>query len=143
MIGLCQICGRNPATIYDDDLELRVCGDCRASYVHGDEMAMEDQPERNGHEIPLMAATFAFACCIVLFVAEPSTTAGALVICSMLGYAAVAAWVALTDHARRTKRYGVTCKISEVKFTFGSPKKDYGSTTFESNSRAPVHQPFY
>lgn len=124
MIGLCQICGRNPATIYDDDLELRVCGECRASYVHGDEMAVEDQPEKRTHEIPLMAATFAFACCIVLFVAEPSTTTGALVICSMLGYAAVAAWAALADRARCTKRYGVTCKISKVKFTFGSPKRE-------------------
>ena len=106
MIGLCQICGRNPATIYDDNLELRVCAECRASYVHGDEMAVEDQPDRRRQEIPLMAATFTFAGCIVLFVAEPSTATGAFVICSMLGYAAVAAWAALTDRARCTKSYG-------------------------------------
>lgn len=37
MIGLCDVCGKRLARFYDDDLELRMCGECRASYVHGDE----------------------------------------------------------------------------------------------------------
>lgn len=41
MICLCQICGKRPARIYDDDLELKVCRECRASYVHGDEFVEE------------------------------------------------------------------------------------------------------
>ena len=39
MIGLCEICGKRLARFYDESLELRLCGECRASYVHGDELA--------------------------------------------------------------------------------------------------------
>lgn len=37
MIGLCELCGKRIARIYDPDLELRVCKECRESYKHGDE----------------------------------------------------------------------------------------------------------
>lgn len=109
MIGLCQICGKRPARIYDDDLELRMCGECRASYKHGDELG-EDPPEDDRRarrrEIALMASTAAFGGFVVVFVAEPSTTSGMCIVGSMLVYAVIASWVALTDRARCTKRYG-------------------------------------
>lgn len=110
MIGLCQICGKRPAKIYDDDLELRMCGECRASFKRGDELAgepsEEDDRKASRREIALMAATAVFGGFVVLFVAEPSTTSGMCIVGSMLVYSAIAGWVALTDRARCTKRYG-------------------------------------
>jgi uncharacterized protein with PIN domain len=43
---ICQLCGRRIARIYDEDLELRLCPVCRASYQHGDfYMAIEQAIE--------------------------------------------------------------------------------------------------
>lgn len=109
MIGLCQICGKRPAKIYDDDLELRMCGECRASFKRGDELG-EDPPEDDRRarmsEIALVAVTAVFGGFVVVFVAVPSTTSGMCIVGSMLAYAVIAGWAALTNRARCTKRVG-------------------------------------
>ena len=73
-----------------------------------EEQVAEVEEERRAvrREAALMGATLALAFFVVLFVAEPSVDTGLMVMGSMLGYAAVAGWVALTDRLRCTKRVG-------------------------------------
>lgn len=67
---------------------------------------IERERKSRRREIALMTATAVFGGFVALFVAEPSTTSGMCIVGSMLGYAAVAGWAALTDRARCTKRVG-------------------------------------
>ena len=70
-----------------------------------DQVAEIEQSRREVRkEIGLMIATGIFAFTVVWFVSEPSVPAGASVVCSLLGYAAVMVWASLTDHLRCTKR---------------------------------------
>jgi hypothetical protein len=41
MIGMCELCGKRLARFYDHDLEIRLCKECRASFVRGDKFVEE------------------------------------------------------------------------------------------------------
>lgn len=72
-----------------------------------DQIAEMEQSRREVRkDIGLMIATGIFAFTVVWFVSEPSVPAGAAVMCSLLGYAAVMVWASLADRLRCTKRYG-------------------------------------
>lgn len=80
---------------------------CAANAAHPSSGAMSmsgSTSEMQKSEAALMISTAIFGGAVVWFITEPSVTVGAVVLCAMLGYSAVAVWAALADRLRCTKR---------------------------------------